>query len=204
MKLSKREQRLLIIAVVIIVSVLSSKYLIIPKWKEYQNIKQELVQQSHLLKRSKLIIKQGRRVKEQLITVKAKLEASNSLLFNSKEDRLKLKVLQVVDANIKEAGLEIRNKNLTVRDISYRDLQIELSAEQEEFLDDLEEIVYRLSLTGELEELSDFLNQIKQEEPLYLIDNLEVSPLQEDNRLLINLDLKAINRKGDNDDKAAE
>ena len=197
MKINKRELKLIIIAVVIIVSVSLLKYIILPWWNDYQSLANDIAEQKHMLKKHRLIVSRSSKVKERVVNLDSKLAAIDKLLFNQSQDQVKLKLLKGIDQEIKKSGLEIKIKNLSVERVKYNNLTGQLSQKKEKLLDRLEVIVYRLALKGDLSELVNLLNQINNKEKLYIIDRLEITPRPNMDQLLISLDIKVINRKGD-------
>lgn len=181
-KLNKREKFLLILAIVIIIGVSTTKLVIIPLWTGYQGLNSKLSTREHQWKKSKLTLKSGKRLKGNLEEIKGELIAINSLFFNKELDKVKLEVLNTLDSYIKSSNLELKNK----------DLELDHDSET-----NLSKVVCRLALKGELTELIKFLERLNQTKRLYMVENLDLSGGENTTQLSISMIVKVINRKGD-------
>ena len=112
MSLSKREKRLLILAVIIIVFVSIAKWVIVPFYDHYQALDYRIQQREVLLKKCIPKLEHNRKIKEKLTKKKIELSKLNKLIFSGNKDKKQVEFLNIIDKKIQESGLELQSKTI--------------------------------------------------------------------------------------------
>lgn len=178
MNLSKRERKLLILSIVIIITVSLFKWVILPYRTERDFINFRIQEQESILKRSKELINDGKEAKIRLAEKKNNLELLNTLVFQKEDSKLQLQVMDIIDQYLKEANLRFLTK----------DLQLEK-------VEGLSRHYFRLNLEGELSSLVSFLDKLEKEEKIYIVEQLDLRQTNIVNNLSIFIVIKVINRE---------
>lgn len=182
MKLSKREIRLLVFALIIITTVSIIKWLIIPLRYQYINLDKEIYEAEHRIKMINLNLQNGRKYREKLRQIKIELAAIDKLFYHGETDKVKIRVMNVIDDYIKSSGLVIGSKDLFIE--RKLDKKIDI-------------ITYNLILQGNYRNLLSFLKLLNDNEKLMTVQRLDIKGGSSRTKLIINLLIRVINREGE-------
>ena len=178
MNLTKREIKLIIIALIIVGGGSLVNWGILPLWNRYQTLNREITEKQQEWEKTKQTLESGKRYKERLSEVKGELTAYRDLFFNQKKDRVKIEVLNTIDEHLRGSGLVVENKVI----------QVEEPREKE-----LTRIICRLSLQGRMEEVTQFLIALEQSEKLFMVTELGINANPRESQLMIDLSVKTVN-----------
>ncbi|OCL27230.1 hypothetical protein U472_07100 [Orenia metallireducens] len=191
MKLNKREKRLLLFALVVMITVSSVKWLILPAIRYQRTFADIYINKENQWLKSPMLLRNGQKYQHKLREEIGRLEELKSFTFSGKALQVQLELLETVDGYLKESGLEITDKKIEVEEVDTDNLRI---------------IYYILSLNGKLEELVNFLDSLNNANKFLIVDKLIIRKGQASryNNLKVNLRIKAINIINEENDSNGE
>ncbi|HLV10241.1 MAG TPA: hypothetical protein VKY40_08535 [Halanaerobiales bacterium] len=193
MPLSKREKRLLILAVLIILGVSLYKFALQPGLEHYQGLGEELAEQEHELLKAGLIITDREKYEGMLAETVSGLQLLEKVFYRSEINEVKLRLMEELDKLFEEKGLVVTSKEV------FSGNPGEETAEE-----DLFRISYRVSLVGGTAELVDFLESILKKEKYYQVQELEIKNDGNDRRLTVYMVIETYSVGGREDETERE
>jgi len=180
MKLNKREKRLLLFALAIMITVSSAKWIILPAIRYKRTFASNYLRKENQWKKSPMLLKNGQKYQQKLREELGRLEELKSFTFSGEALQVQLDLLEIVDRYLKESGLQITDKKIEV---------------EEDETDNLRVIYYILSLNGKMKELVNFMESLNNANKFLIVDKLIIRKGQASsyNGLKVNLRIKAIN-----------
>ncbi len=186
MQLSKREIRLLIVAVVIVISGSLLKWGLLPAVDSYQSLQDQITAAQQKLAEKKRLLKKVEQYKTNLAQAKGKVTAQKKLLFTGSLDQVQIKGLNILEQEIRKSNLEVQNKNIQVRKKKNQKVNL---------------IAYNFTLDGKYKDLISFLGDITRQNKYFLVEKLSVnSRIQRRDNLRINIKCTIISKEGDADE----
>lgn len=176
MDLTKREFKLLILAVVIIGGGSLFKWGLKPVLRNYQTVDKELAAQEREWAQKKRLLEESRRYKRNLEEARGEVEDLNSLVLEGNLNAAQLKGLDILTTQLENNGLRVENKSL----------RVEKKEEQS-----YELLYYDFALRGSLGSLTDFLKSLQQAKKLFVVEKMHLRKRARGQGLEIKLVFKA-------------
>ena len=178
MKLTNREVRLLILAVIIVGGGSLLKWGIIPMAQQYQALNQKIDAKEEQWQKQQRLLQRKDNYKQTLAQTKGEAKELNSLIFTGEPNQTQLKALEILDKQLKKSGLQLDSKS--VRVIEKENVNYKV-------------IVYDFSLKGYFNQLIKFLNNVNRQQQLLIINKLQLRRTnQEKKQLQIHVGVKII------------
>ncbi|ACL70612.1 hypothetical protein [Halothermothrix orenii] len=177
MALTRREKKLLVTAIIIIVTVSLVKWGLLPLWNKYDHIHKESLKLEHEIEKSKFVINSSLKYLNILEEKKQELRLLKSSFFKGKPEKIKLSVLNNLDKYIRECQLKVITKNVEMvndNGSGYKSLK------------------YHIHLEGRLLNLVRFLERLNQSHKTYLVQALSIKGDVSTSFLTFNLVIQVI------------
>ena len=184
MQLNKRERRLLLFALIIILPLLLGRYLILPYRQKGTALQEKLVQTRQQLTINSLIARDFQKYQRLLADKKAELADLSANFYRGEAGQVRLEVIKQLDRELKKNALAVKSKEL------------ELIERGE---GDLTRIRYQAELEGELRAVLNFLTELNQYQKYYRVQQLEIKGGDNYSRLAVLIIIEVISIEGDND-----
>ena len=184
MQLNKREKRLLLLALIIILPLLLGRYLILPYRQKGTTLQEKLVQTRQQLTLNSLIARDFQKYRRLLANKKAELDDLSANFYRGEAGQVRLEVIKQLDRELKKNALAVKSKEL------------ELIERGE---GDLTRIRYQAELEGELRAVLNFLTELNQYQKYYRVQQLEIKGGDNYSRLAVLIIIEVISIEGDND-----
>lgn len=177
MQLTKREVKLLVLAVVIIGGSLVYKWGVKPLISSHRSLENRLSVKQREWANKKRLLQESKRYKKSLQQAQAETRELAALTFAANINHAQLKGLSVLESQIKQSGLEVKNKELRL-------------ATPDNATYDL--IYYDFALGGSLQALTNFLKGLNEAQKLFIIDELQLRQIEPDSPLEIKVAIKTL------------
>lgn len=200
MTISKREKRLLFLALIILPLLFSLKYLIIPSIDEYFLIEKQLQEFEYKLEMDNIKLQSVDRYIEQIEGLDLELEKIEKRFYSGQVETIRIEILKELDKLIRKSNLKAERKELNIEEL---DLDNDdngdrfLSARTGVAIDEIEEAFYekfrlyrfryQLQLEGTMEELLLFLESLSQQQKFYNLYQMDLRRSASENSLIIML-----------------
>lgn len=181
MKLSRRENNLIIIALVIITIVTFLKWIIIPFWNNYRATDYLIEQQERILSKAKKRVKDFNQEEIELFQARSDLENIYKLIYKNEDGQTQVVLLRTIEKYIKESKLNLLTKTLVTEKIPDKK--------------HLTKIICKISAKGNWQQLIIFLDLINQNKKALMVDRLEIRK-SSDTELKLDLHIQVINMEG--------
>lgn len=177
MKLTKREMKLLVLAVLIIGGSFFYNWGLKPLISKQQSLEKRLAAKKQQWAKEQRLLQESDFYKKTLGQAQAEARALEALTFAGDINNAQLKGLSILETQIKHSGLAVKNKELRV-------------ADEDNPTYDL--IYYDFALVGSFKAVIAFLKGLNKENKLFIIENLQLIKLKQGSSLEIKVALKTI------------
>lgn len=176
-KLTKREFKLLVLAVVIIGGGSLFKWGVKPIMKSYRGLNKELAAKEQQWRNKKRLLGESARYKKALEQAKAEEQELSALIFTEDANAAQLHGLNLLTSELKQSGLKVRNKELRVETREEKDYNL---------------LYYDFYLVGGFSQLTVFLKELNKIKKLFIVERLQLRKVKRESRLEINLIVRAV------------
>ncbi|MEJ6951288.1 hypothetical protein [Natronospora cellulosivora (SeqCode)] len=164
MNMTSREQKLFIIALVIILFISIYNWVYLPLNENYfqeLNRENELI---HQLDSNRMIIARGPRYQAMIENTSKMIEEYKNLFFQKELSDVRLEISNVIDQQAIKNNLVLENKVINI-----------FEANNEITGTDISRVEYRGSFRGDYKDILHFLNKLNNQEELYQVTELQLS-----------------------------
>ena len=177
MKLTKREFKLVILAVLIIGGGSIFKWGIKPLIKNQRILDEKLVAKERQWANKKRLLQESERYKKALQQAQGEVKELESLTFTENINAAQLKGLNILANQIEGSGLKVKNKGLRVESKDDNNYDV---------------LYYDFSLVGSFNALTNFLKGLNSTKKLFMVEKLQLRKVEQNSQLEIKLLIKTI------------